>query len=208
MPSVTLWTRLDVRTRADDPDVALQARLHDPLWLLARQWQFGEFRGEDAGTPIHARLRADAGQLTRFRARGGDSIDVDLSAVPLEAMVEREPVTGASRWRVRVDAGLHFLRLLGRAGGGRYRGAFTTAYGFDQGGLPDATRDSEGAAFGALTAGRVPDADRLAPVLARAGRDQDASNRAVSAAARRASGSRRRTGLAHVVPRADQPTRP
>jgi hypothetical protein len=24
----------------------LQARIHDPLWLLARQWQFGELKGE------------------------------------------------------------------------------------------------------------------------------------------------------------------
>jgi hypothetical protein len=168
VPAVTLWTRLDVRTRADDADVSLQARVHDPLWLLARQWQFGEFRGEDAGTPIHARLRAEAGQLTRFRARGGRGVDVDLSTVPLEAIVEREPVAGATRWRVRVDGGLHFIRLLGRAGAGRYRAAVTTAYGFDPGSLPDAARDSEGAALAALTAGRVPDADRLAPILARA----------------------------------------
>ena len=30
----------------------LQAPLGDPLWLLARQWQFNEFQGEDAGTPL------------------------------------------------------------------------------------------------------------------------------------------------------------
>ena len=35
----------------------LQAPLADPLWLLARQWQFNEFQGEDAGTPLAAEVR-------------------------------------------------------------------------------------------------------------------------------------------------------
>ena len=30
-------------------DTSLQARIYDPLWLLPRQWQFGEFEGEDNG---------------------------------------------------------------------------------------------------------------------------------------------------------------
>ena len=42
------------------------ARVHDPLWLLARQWQVGEFQGEDAGTPVVARWRARVAPLSRF----------------------------------------------------------------------------------------------------------------------------------------------
>ena len=30
--------------------------MHDPLWLLGRQWQLGEFEGEDAGTPLTVRV--------------------------------------------------------------------------------------------------------------------------------------------------------
>ena len=75
--------------------------LHDPLWLLARQWQVGEFQGEDGGTPIVARWRGDGvAPLTRFaprpdpaehpaRPRPASTPD----AVPLETFVERQPVT-------------------------------------------------------------------------------------------------------------------
>ena len=44
---------------------------HDPLWLLARQWQTGEFQGEDAGTPVLARVRLERSPLARFRRRPG-----------------------------------------------------------------------------------------------------------------------------------------
>ena len=37
---------------------SLSARVFDPLWLLTRQWQVGEFQGEDAGMPVLARVRA------------------------------------------------------------------------------------------------------------------------------------------------------
>ena len=30
--------------------------MRDPLWMLTRQWQFGEFRGEDAASPVTARI--------------------------------------------------------------------------------------------------------------------------------------------------------
>ena len=33
----------------------LKARVYDPLWMLARQWQLGEFQGEDNGSPVQFR---------------------------------------------------------------------------------------------------------------------------------------------------------
>ena len=30
-------------------DRALRAEVRDPLWMLTRQWQMGEFQGDDAG---------------------------------------------------------------------------------------------------------------------------------------------------------------
>ena len=41
----------------------------DPLWMLTRQWQMGEFQGEDAGTPVHARVRATSARLARANSR-------------------------------------------------------------------------------------------------------------------------------------------
>ena len=51
MGSITSWIRLEPRRR-DDMSEAVHARVYDPLWMLARQWQTGEFQGEDTGTPV------------------------------------------------------------------------------------------------------------------------------------------------------------
>ena len=53
-PTVTVWNRLEGRPRSVEFDRALSAEVRDALWMLARQWQFGEFRGEDAGSPVTA----------------------------------------------------------------------------------------------------------------------------------------------------------
>ena len=46
--------RLEGRARDADNDDSLAMRTADPLWMLGRQWQFGEFEGEDNGSPIGA----------------------------------------------------------------------------------------------------------------------------------------------------------
>ena len=65
MASITSWTRLEPRARGNDMRPSLEARVHDPLWLLGRQWQVGEFQGEDTGTPVQARVRATSATLSR-----------------------------------------------------------------------------------------------------------------------------------------------
>ena len=71
MSSITFWTRLEPFTRLDDIEDGLQATLHDPLWLLARQWQTGEFGAEDArhaGVGARAAGALDALALRAARA--------------------------------------------------------------------------------------------------------------------------------------------
>lgn len=48
-------TRIEGRTRNNDITEALRLRVHDPLWMLTRQWQLGEFRGNNAGTAMSVR---------------------------------------------------------------------------------------------------------------------------------------------------------
>ena len=50
-PSITYWNRLEPRPRSSSIKRSLAAQVRDPLWLLGRQWQVGEFQGEDAGVP-------------------------------------------------------------------------------------------------------------------------------------------------------------
>lgn len=65
--SRTLWTRLEPRTRDTSLDRVLRAEVHDPAWMLCRQWQVGEFQGEDAGSPVDAHLTWERDDLSRFR---------------------------------------------------------------------------------------------------------------------------------------------
>src|SRR5687767_1670217 len=91
MPSVTTWSRLEPRARSGDMRPSLEARIADPLWLLGRQWQVAEFHGDDAGSPIAVRARAESVLVSRYRA-GTNGAAVDYSpARPLELVVEREP---------------------------------------------------------------------------------------------------------------------
>ena len=47
-------------TGPTDPEFGLRAQIADPVWFLARQWELGEFRGEDAAAPVRVRPRPGA----------------------------------------------------------------------------------------------------------------------------------------------------
>src|SRR6266581_4417254 len=66
-PSVTVWNRLEGRPRTQSFDRALRAEVRDALWMLTKQWQMGEFRGSDTGSPVFAKLQVDTTRLTKYR---------------------------------------------------------------------------------------------------------------------------------------------
>jgi hypothetical protein len=77
---------------------AIQARVKDPLWFLARQWQVGEFAAENGGRPAYASIAWSEFALQTLN-RSGDEEPLNLDA-PLEWAVEREGVDGDSpAWR-------------------------------------------------------------------------------------------------------------
>ncbi|HEX3053812.1 MAG TPA: hypothetical protein VHP83_24345 [Aggregatilineaceae bacterium] len=90
-PAVTVWNRLEGRPRTQNFSRALKAEVRDALWMLTRQWQMGEFEGDDAGSPIFAKLHLSTTQLTRYQSEGFPTEDFD-NATPLEATVERRPI--------------------------------------------------------------------------------------------------------------------
>ncbi len=90
-PTVTVWNRLESRPRADDFDRALTAEIRDPLWMLTRQWQMGEFEGDDAGSPIAAKIRMHTTRLTGYQP-AGHPVRALREDVPLEALVEQRPL--------------------------------------------------------------------------------------------------------------------
>src|ERR1043166_275160 len=90
-PTVTVWNRLEGRPRTTSFERALRAEVRDALWMLAKQWQMGEFRGDDAGSPVSARVCISTAKIARFQAAQGEVQTLDLNQ-PLEAVVERRPL--------------------------------------------------------------------------------------------------------------------
>jgi hypothetical protein len=184
-PSITSWTRLELHCREADMQTSVAARVFDPLWLLARQWQVGEFQGEDAGSPVLARVRATTAPLSRSylgelppntQTQGAP---YDPLALPLEVMVERQRVRPRSPGDLRmlelsVEAGLHFLRMLeSQALSKSYRAAFIARFA-----LPALDAQAQAAAdeatvrFVQTMAGRALDARRLEETLRSVGAAQ------------------------------------
>jgi hypothetical protein len=73
---------------------ALQARVKDPLWFLARQWQTGEFEAENGGSLATLHIVWREYPLTKL-TRGQASQVLALDA-PLDALVEGETAAGDS----------------------------------------------------------------------------------------------------------------
>lgn len=90
-PSITRWNRLEGRPRTHDFERAMRAEVRDALWMISRQWQMGEFQGDDAGSPILARACVDTMSINRFQA-GSGLIETFGIAEPLEAKAERLPL--------------------------------------------------------------------------------------------------------------------
>ena len=123
--------RLELGTDCPQMQDGLQARIHDPLWMLARQWQFGEFEGEDVGSPASAQVVVESASLSRYQpgpqsganaaqslfTPGARSRDLGRGRAGRD---RRDGRTGGSR----PQAGLHLGRHLSAEGVGQYRSLF------------------------------------------------------------------------------------
>jgi hypothetical protein len=129
-PTITRWNRLEARPRTPSFERALRAEIRDPLWMLTKQWQMGEFRGSDAGSPTFAKLQIALTRLTKYRPNA-QATQLFENEVPLETKVERRPIalTLAGRpiaFDLRLAMGREWLRLI--SGIGPYSAAFISAY--------------------------------------------------------------------------------
>lgn len=126
--------QLEPENQCPDMQDGLQARIHDPLWMLARQWQTGEFQADDAGSPVGAYLNLESSPVSRYRlglaAPTNPAKAYLREKVPLETLVERESLVPESgrNLRAAVQAGLHFIRLLNASGLARYASAFLASF--------------------------------------------------------------------------------
>ena len=139
MPSITYWSQLFPSPRSTNVAESLAARVRNPAWFLARQWQLGEFQGADAGSPAFARILSHTAAIP--------------SVVALEPAVENEPFT--PDLATRVEVGQTFEALLARAQiATAVRDAFRAAYPIAP---ATSTSDATAAGFLHVCAGRATD---------------------------------------------------
>ncbi|MCB1021471.1 MAG: hypothetical protein H6509_00725 [Bryobacterales bacterium] len=112
------WLRVEGSSRDPELTAGLAARIADPLWTLTRQWQVGEFHGEDASSPIlvnaqvvHTPLTAFAPGLAGDKASAADRADADR---PLEVLVEQE--SAEDDLRLTLEQGWILLRAFTQSG--------------------------------------------------------------------------------------------
>jgi hypothetical protein len=114
------WTRLEPQSITGDPAPGLNAAVHDALWLLGRQWQFGEFKGEDAGTPISVRIATRTERVTAWQPGPLGSAEAARplpDGEPLDPWIEREaPAPRGPGLRQRAEAGATLVVMLRDAG--------------------------------------------------------------------------------------------
>ncbi|MEU7602603.1 hypothetical protein [Streptomyces sp. NPDC041003] len=115
-PTVGVWNRLEGRPRTTDFAGALRAEVRDPLWLLTRQWQLGEFRATDAGSPVTATYSMAASPPTRYRPPTGP-VEPLPDGRPLESVAERRPLAfrfgpDPVSFDLRLTMGHRWLKLI------------------------------------------------------------------------------------------------
>jgi hypothetical protein len=162
-PSITGITRLETQPTAINIQAGLSAPLADPLWLLSRQWQFNEFQGEDAGTPLRLKFEVQGVKVDAFRA--GSKLEAPWQPiaehdVPIETRVEAEPAW-TTHARLRGEAGQHALRMATPA----VRAALVAAYPLALAAPTDPDADRAGLLWSTLLNARTIDAIALAAEL-------------------------------------------
>lgn len=125
LPALTRYNRLESRPRTDNFNRALRAEVRDALWMLCKQWQMGEFAGDDAGTPVYAKLHAEGQQLSKYRPQGQAVQKFDLGT-PMEATVERRPIpfqagTQTLALDLRLQMGRRWLKMIPASAASKFK---------------------------------------------------------------------------------------
>jgi hypothetical protein len=119
-PTALMWNRLEGRPRTHHFDKALKAEVRDALWMLTKQWQMGEFKGDDAGSPVFAKVHISSSHLDKYTAAGKMQQDFENN-LPLEVKTEQKKIPfnrGGKEINldIRLQMGKYWLKLLQKEG--------------------------------------------------------------------------------------------
>ncbi|KGN37998.1 hypothetical protein [Knoellia aerolata] len=128
--------RYETSPRGTGIDEGLAMRLHDPLWLIGRQWQFGEFTHENVASPAWVEVDLEVHPVDQWRPADAEQwTGYDVRATPLERLVEEHE--GGPSPRLALEGGLRLRRALTAAGRGDDLAAFVARCPFPHAELAD-----------------------------------------------------------------------
>lgn len=109
VPSIMVYNRLESSPRTAEFDRSLRAEVRDALWMLTRQWQFGEFKGEDAATALSTKILGEHTTISHLHFPNKTIVPYD-GAMPLETIVEQEVHTADLSSAVQMAR--YFIKLI------------------------------------------------------------------------------------------------
>lgn len=113
-PDKVLYQRMEPSPFSEKFERNLGVEVRDAHWMLFRQWQVGEFFGEDAGRACKVQIAAAHQSMNYLHTQAHEDGFMLRGDVPLEALVEAEQLF--PDLRVRLQLGNLFKLLLSEAG--------------------------------------------------------------------------------------------
>ncbi len=154
-PNIRSYNRLEGNPRSKDFDRSLRMEVRDAMWFLCRQWQFGEFQGEDTGTAYQANILGVHSTPERIILANGSQKPYDISA-PLEMVIEQEAVDATVF--LRAQMGRHFGMILEAGKLQKYLKQVLEKFPLDKAVSDD---DTEGLYLVKSMDGRIPDGYKI-----------------------------------------------
>ncbi len=142
-PTALSWNRVEGNPKVDNFDKSLKAEVRDALWMLTKQWQMGEFKGDDAGSPVFAKVHITSSHVDSYSA-ANNVVQKYEANIPLEAKSEQKKIPFTRNDKaisidIRLQMGKYWLKLL-KEKGLNFGEAYSKKYDFK---LPAKTRDTD-----------------------------------------------------------------
>lgn len=136
-PTITMWNRLEGRPRTHNFNKALKSEVRDALWMICKQWQMGEFKGEDAGTAVFSKIKINSSEINEFSPANSPFTQLDKS-IPLETIIEQRSLSFERDNQnigldIRLQLGNYWHKLLKKESLGNYFSQYLDLYGFKLG---------------------------------------------------------------------------
>ena len=153
IPTILMWNRLEGRPRTKNFDRALKAELGDALFMLTKQWQMGEFKCDDAGSPVIAKVHMETTQLNKYKANDHPP-QLFENDVPLETKVEQRMLPFKAGGQdlsldIRLLMGRQWLKMTNKPELSAFKDDFINAYPIKQ---PDPDKREDAQICAHLTA--------------------------------------------------------